>query len=63
MKQVSLDFGFSGNLPLGIECLIVNPADIPKSQKDSLQKTDPRDARNLRLRLQENCSMCAATES
>jgi transposase len=48
---------------LGIECLIVNPADIPKSQKDSLQKTDPRDARNLRLRLQENCSMCAATES
>jgi hypothetical protein len=25
---------------LGIECLVVNPADIPKSQKDSLQKTD-----------------------
>jgi transposase len=23
---------------LGIECLVVNPADIPKSQKDSLQK-------------------------
>ena len=37
---------------LGIECLVVNPADIPKSQKDSLQKTDPRDARNLGLRLQ-----------
>jgi transposase len=37
---------------LGIECLVVNPADIPKSQKDSLQKTDPRDARNLALRLQ-----------
>ena len=37
---------------LGIECLVVNPADIPKSQKDSLQKTDPRDARNLSLRLQ-----------
>ena len=36
----------------GIECLIVNPADIPKSQKDTLQKTDPRDARNLGLRLQ-----------
>jgi len=37
---------------LGIEWLVVNPADIPKSQKDSLQKTDPRDARNLGLRLQ-----------
>ena len=37
---------------LGVECLVVNPADIPKSQKDSLQKTDPRDARNLGLRLQ-----------
>ena len=37
---------------LGVECLVVNPADIPKSQKDSLQKTDPRDARNIGLRLQ-----------
>src|SRR5487761_2639982 len=32
--------------------MVVNPADIPNSQKDSLQKTDPRDARNLGLRLQ-----------
>jgi len=37
---------------LGIECLVLNPADIPKSQKDTLQKTDPRDARNIGLRLQ-----------
>ncbi len=37
---------------LGIECLVVNPADIPKSQKDTLQKTDSRDARNLGMRLQ-----------
>jgi transposase len=37
---------------LGIECLVVNPADIPKSQKDTLQKTDPRDAPNIGLRLQ-----------
>ncbi len=37
---------------LGIECLVVNPADIPKSQKDTLQKTDPRDARNIGIRLQ-----------
>jgi transposase len=36
---------------LGIECIVVNPADIPKSQKDSLQKNDPSDARNLALRL------------
>ncbi len=40
---------------LGIECLVVNPADIPKSQKDTLQKTDPRDARNLGMRLQSEC--------
>lgn len=26
---------------LGIECLVVNPADIPKSQKDTLQKPIP----------------------
>ena len=37
---------------LGIECLVVNPADIPKSQKDTLQKTDQRDSRNLGFRLQ-----------
>ena len=37
---------------LGIECLVINPADIPKSQKDTLQKTDPRDSRNISLRLQ-----------
>jgi transposase len=37
---------------LGIECLVINPADIPRSQKDTLQKTDPRDARNLGLQLQ-----------
>lgn len=37
---------------MGIECLAVNPAGFPNSQKDSLQKKDPRDARNLGLRLQ-----------
>ena len=26
---------------LGIECVVVNPADIPKSQKDKLQKRMP----------------------
>jgi transposase len=36
---------------LGIECLVVNPADIPKSQKDKLQKTDANDSRNIGYRL------------
>lgn len=38
---------------LGIECLVVNPADIPKCQKDTIQKTDPRDSRNIGYRLQK----------
>lgn len=38
---------------LGIECLVVNPADIPKTQKDTIQKTDPRDSRNIGYRLQK----------
>lgn len=37
--------------PLDVECLIVNPAGIPKSQNDILQKIDPRDACNVGLRL------------
>ena len=36
---------------LGIECLVVNPADIPKSQKDKLQRTDTNDSRNIGYRL------------
>lgn len=36
----------------GVDCMVINPADIPKSQKDTLQKTDTRDARNIGLRLQ-----------
>lgn len=30
---------------LGIECLVVNPADIPSTHKDEVYKTDSRDAR------------------
>lgn len=37
----------------GIECLVVNPADIPKSQKDKLQKTDASDSRNIGSQLQK----------
>jgi len=32
---------------LGIECLVVNPADIPSTQKDEVYKTDSRDARRI----------------
>ena len=52
MKLANLAFDPGPLASLGVECLVVNPADIPKSQKDSLQKTDPRDARNIGLRLQ-----------
>ena len=31
----------------GIECLVVNPADIPGTQKDDVYKTDVRDARTI----------------
>src|SRR6266496_1932857 len=32
---------------LGVECLVVNPADIPGTQKDEVYKTDCRDARGI----------------
>jgi len=32
---------------LGIECLVVNPADIPSTHKDEVYKTDRRDARGI----------------
>jgi len=39
-----------------IECIVVNPADIPSAQKDDLQKTDPRDARGIAKALQRDYS-------
>lgn len=38
---------------LGIECMVVNPADIPKSQKVKLTKTDSVDSRNIGDQLQK----------
>jgi transposase len=35
-----------------IECIVINPADIPSAQKDDLQKSDPRDARRIAKALQ-----------
>jgi transposase len=32
---------------LGIECMVVNPADIPSTHKDEVYKTDSRDARGI----------------
>jgi transposase len=36
----------------GVECIVVNPADIPSTHKDEVQKTDVRDARGIALSLQ-----------
>ena len=35
----------------GIQCLVVNPADVPTSHKEKIHKTDPVDARKLAERL------------
>lgn len=32
---------------LGVECLVINPADIPSTHKDEVYKTDSRDARGI----------------
>lgn len=37
---------------LGINNIIVSPSDIPTSSRDKYEKTDPRDARNLAMHLQ-----------
>ena len=36
----------------GVECLVVNPADIPSTHKDEVSKNDPRDARAIAMALQ-----------
>lgn len=40
---------------LGVNCMVINPADVPTSQKEKLQKTDKADSRKLArsLRSQE----------
>lgn len=41
-------FGIQRSLTsLGIDCIVVNPADVPASDKDRKRKTDKRDARKL----------------
>ena len=36
----------------GIQCMVVNPADIPATHKDEVNKTDRRDARAIAMALQ-----------
>jgi transposase len=56
--------GFCGFWPqrkfnqLGINCIIVNPADVPSSGKEKTVKTDPNDSRKLAREL-ENGSLKA----
>lgn len=45
--------GFSGFEPcrklkdLGVDCLVIHPADVPSNQKERMQKTDKADSRKL----------------
>jgi transposase len=36
----------------GVDCIVVNPADIPATHKDEVSKTDARDARGIAMALQ-----------
>lgn len=52
--------GFCGFWPqrrfnqLGINCIVVNPADVPSSSKEKVVKTDPIDSRKLARELENN---------
>ena len=39
---------------LGIDCMVIHPADVPTSQKEKLQKTDLSDSRKLARSLRSN---------
>ena len=39
---------------LGIQCVVLNAADIPKGNKDRRQKNDKRDARNISEEIKRN---------
>jgi len=39
---------------LGIDCMVIHPADVPTSQKEKLQKTDRSDSRKLARSLRSN---------
>jgi len=60
--NIVYEAGFSGFWPyrkltdLGLNCIIVNPADIPSSNKEKVNKSDPVDSRKLAREL-ENGSL------
>jgi transposase len=62
--SVVYEAGFCGFWPqrrfteLGINCIVVNPADVPSSGKEKAVKTDPNDSRKLAREL-ENGSLKA----
>ena len=39
---------------LGVNCIVIHPADVPTSQKEKLQKTDKADSRKLARSLRSN---------
>lgn len=39
---------------LGVDCIVIHPADVPTSQKEKLQKTDKADSRKLARALRSN---------
>lgn len=55
--KVAYEAGFSGFgfqrsfAMIGVDCAVVNPADIPASDKDKKRKNDKRDARKLAIEL------------
>src|SRR5688572_266445 len=58
--HLAYEAGFAGNWiarwfqDRAIDCIVVNPADIPTTNKDRRQKTDTRDARKIAESLSSN---------
>jgi len=58
--HIVYEAGFCGFWPqrkfneLGLNCMIVNPADVPTSNKEKVNKNDPIDSRKLARELENN---------
>lgn len=57
--HIVYEAGFCGFCPqrkfteLGLDCIVVNPADVPSSNKEKVVKTDPSDSRKLARELEK----------
>jgi transposase len=57
--HIVYEAGFCGFWPqrkfteLGVDCIVVNPADVPTSNKEKVVKTDPSDSRKLARELEK----------